>query len=310
MDVLQVKSLTKKFGEFVAVNNISFNLREGEILGLLGPNGAGKTTTIQMLLGITTPTGGEVHYFGRNFFKDSRYCLQRINYTSAFNTLQGRNSIWENLLVFSHLYQVPNPEKKIEELLEYFGLKDIMHTRYWDVSSGQRTRANFIKALLNDPQIILMDEPTASLDPDIADKTLQLIERLKKDRKISILYTSHNMSEVTRICDNVIFMDRGTIVARDTPLGLTKQIESARIVLTFDTEKAVVEDYLEENKLAFTFPHKNKVVINTEEKQIPKIIYGISKKGVWVTDIEVEKPTLDDVFLHIARGKSHVFQKD
>ena len=172
MDILKVKNLTKKFNKFTAVDNISFDLKEGEILGLLGPNGAGKTTTIQMLLGITTPTTGTIHYFDKDFFKHSQYCLSRLNFTSAFNNLQGRNSVWENLQVFANLYNVENYIPKIKKLINRFEMEDFVYKRYFDLSTGQKTRANFIKALINDPKIILMDEPTASLDPDIADKTL------------------------------------------------------------------------------------------------------------------------------------------
>lgn len=301
MVVLSVSNLTKRFGEFTAVNSISFDIKEGEAVGLLGPNGAGKTTTIQMLLGITTPTAGTINYFDKDFFLHKQYCLQRINFASAFNTLQGRISVRENLLVFAHLYQVPNPKKKIDELVDYFEIRDLLDTRYWDLSTGQRTRANIVKSLINNPQIILMDEPTASLDPDIADKTLSLIEMLKKDRKISILYTSHNMAEVTRVCDNVVFLDRGKIVAYDTPFGLTKKIQSAKLTLTFDGTKIPVEEYLKENNLKYAFMKDHVVTIITEEKLIPKIIFGISKKEVWMTDIEVQKPTLEDVFLQIAR---------
>ena len=199
---------------------------------------------------------------------------------------------------------------KITELTDYFAAGDLLNTRYWDLSTGQRTKINFIKALLNDPQIILMDEPTASLDPDVADKTLTLIEKLKKDHRLSILYTSHNMAEVNRICDRVIFLDHGKIVAQDTPLGLTKRIESAKITLTFNTDKNLIVNYIKENKLDFAFEKNNRVTLEIREKDIPKVVYGISKAGVWVTDIEVQKPTLEDVFLQIARGKSHVFQKN
>lgn len=308
MAILSVSNLTKRFGSsssgFTAVDDISFDIKEGEVLGLLGPNGAGKTTTIQMLLGITTPTAGTISYFEKDFFRHRAYCLQRINFASAFNTLQGRTTVLENLLVFAGLYQVENPRKKIEELVEYFEMKDLLNSRYWDLSTGQRTRANIVKALINDPQIILMDEPTASLDPDIADKTLSLIEKLKEDRKISILYTSHNMAEVTRVCDKVIFLDRGCIVAHDTPFELTKKIQSAQLTLTFDGTKIPVETYLKENNLDYKFVKDHVVEIITEEKQIPKIIFGISKKEVWMTDIDVQKPTLEDVFLQIARGHS------
>lgn len=308
MAVLQVKNLTKKFGSFTAVDSISFDLKEGEILGLLGPNGAGKTTTIQMMLGITTPTSGIINYFEKDFFKNPEYCLSRINFTSAFNNLQGRTSVWENLIVFANLYEVKDYIPKIKKLISHFEMDDLVHKRYFDLSTGQKTRANFIKALINDPEVILMDEPTASLDPDIADKTLTFIENLRKERTISILYTSHNMSEVTRICDRVIFMDKGKVVAEDTPLGLTKRIQVAQLRLTFNDKKDVVTEYLEKEKLDCRFDGEHVVLITTEEKALPKIIFDLSKVGIWMTDIEVKKPTLEHVFLQIARGEKYVFQ--
>ena len=303
MAVLQVKNLTKRFGSFTAVDSISFELREGEVLGLLGPNGAGKTTTIQILLGITTPNSGEIRYFEKDFSQNRQDCLQMINYTSAFNTLQSRTTVWENLLVFANLYLIDEPKKKIMELVEYFEIKDLLDSQYKYLSSGEKTRVNFIKALLNDPKIILMDEPTASLDPDIADKTLSLIEQIKKDRKISILYTSHNMNEIDRICDRVIFLSQGKIVAEDTPLNLTKKIETTTLRLTFDKGKKIIEKYLIANKQDFEFSKDNIVIIKTKEKLVPKLIFGISSEGIWMTDIEIQKPTLEDVFLQISRNK-------
>ena len=303
MAVLQVKNLTKRFGVFTAVDRISFELREGEVLGLLGPNGAGKTTTIQILLGITTPNSGEIRYFEKDFSQNRQDCLQMINYTSAFNTLQSRTTVWENLLVFANLYLIDNPKKKIMELVEYFEIKDLLDSQYKYLSSGEKTRVNFIKALLNDPKIILMDEPTASLDPDIADKTLSLIEQIKKNKKISILYTSHNMNEIDRICDRVIFLSQGKIVAEDTPLNLTKKIETTTLRLTFDKGKKIIEKYLIANKQEFEFSKDNIVIIKTKEKLVPKLIFGISSEGIWMTDIEIQKPTLEDVFLQISRNK-------
>ena len=303
MAVLQVKNLTKRFGSFTAVDSISFELREGEVLGLLGPNGAGKTTTIQTLLGITTPNSGEIRYFEKDFSQNRQDCLQMINYTSAFNTLQSRTTVWENLLVFANLYLIDEPKKKIMELVEYFEIKDLLDSQYKYLSSGEKTRVNFIKALLNDPKIILMDEPTASLDPDIADKTLSLIEQIKKNKKISILYTSHNMNEIDRICDRVIFLSQGKIVAEDTPLNLTKKIETTTLRLTFDKGKKIIEKYLIANKQEFEFSKDNIVIIKTKEKLVPKLIFGISSEGIWMTDIEIQKPTLEDVFLQISRNK-------
>ena len=300
--VLEVKNLTKKFGKFTAVDNISFEIPRGKVVGLLGPNGAGKTTTIQILLGITSLTGGDIKYFGKDFFINREYSLQRINFASAFNTLQGHISVWENLLVFSYLYKIKNPKKKILELVEYFEISDLLNQRFYNLSAGQKTRINIIKSLINDPKLVLMDEPTASLDPDIADKTLTLIEKLKKDSNLSILFTSHNMDEVTRLCDEVIFLDHGKIVMRDTPLNLTKNISVSELIVTFDGSKKDVEKFLKLNEQKFIFINNYIVSIQSDEKKIPKIIFKLSKAGIWITDIEIKKPTLEDVFLQIARG--------
>lgn len=302
--VLEVSHLVKDYGSFRAVDDLSFSLPKGKIVGFLGPNGAGKTTTIQILLGITTATSGKITYFGKDFSKYRGECLQRINFTSAFNTLLNRITLWENMMVYAGLYGLQDPKSKITELLRYFEISHIANTRFQELSTGQKTRANFAKSLLNDPEILLMDEPTASLDPDIADKTLTLIETLKKDREISILYTSHNMDEVTRVCDEVIILDQGVIVAHDTPLALTKLIPTAQVRLMFDNDRELVERYLTEHQVEYAFEGKHKVLINTEEKLIPKVIFGISKTDIWITNIDIIKPSLEDVFLHIARKQS------
>jgi ABC-2 type transport system ATP-binding protein len=303
--VIEIDHLTKNFGSFRAVNGISFSVPRGKVIGFLGPNGAGKTTTIHMLLGITTPTGGNISFFGKDFTKYKQHILGRINFTSAFNTLQGRISVWENLIVFAYLYGVHNPKKKVVEYLNYFEIPDLLHMRYMDLSSGQKTRVNLIKSLINDPEIILMDEPTASLDPDITDKVLSLIEKLKKDRNLTILYTSHNMDEITRVCDEVIFLDHGDIVAHDTPLGLTKRITSATLKLIIEDKKNVLSKYLEKRHQPYILEENNTYTFKMDEKNIPSLIFDISKTGVWITDIEVVKPTLEDVFLQIARGDSY-----
>ena len=305
-NILEVKNLTKKFKSFTAVDNISFSVKEGEVVGLLGPNGAGKTTTMHMLIGILTKTSGSIQYLGKDFYKNKAYCLQKINFTSSYNTLQGRMTGWENLLVFSLLYGIKNSKDKINELAKYFEVEGILNKRFWDLSAGQRTRVNLIKSLLNDPELILMDEPTASLDPDIADKTLSLIESLRKSRKLSILYTSHNMDEITRVCDKVIFLDHGKIIAQDTPLGLTKRITKTLLRLVFDADKKIVEAYLHKSVKEFDFNNENTVTVTLEEKDLPKIIFGLSKEGVWITDIEIQKPTLEDFFIQIARKNKYV----
>jgi ABC-2 type transport system ATP-binding protein len=304
--VLEVKNLVKEYGTFRAVDGISFAVPRGKVIGFLGPNGAGKTTTIQMLLGITLPSAGAISYFGKDFTTHKEWCLQKINYASAFNTLLGRLSVWENLMVYATLYRVPHPKKKITDLIEHLQAGEFVHKRYWDISAGQKTRANLIKAFINDPELILMDEPTASLDPDIADKILTLIEDLKREKQMTVLFTSHDMEEVTRICDEVIFLDHGKIVAQDTPVNLTKRIRTATLRLMFSTKKSQIETFLVEGKYSFEFEGGNRVSIKTEEEQIPKILFGMGKENIYITDIEVAKPGLEDVFLQIARGDTYV----
>ncbi len=210
--VLEVTGLTKRYGSFTAVDDIDFSVKRGEVVGLLGPNGAGKSSTIQMMLGLLTPSSGQIRYFGQDFKAKRLQILARINYLSAFNTLQGKITVDQNLRVFASAYGVDNSRAKIDELLDYFGVTHLKNEHYDDISSGQRTRVNLAKAFINDPELVLMDEPTASLDPDIVDKVLTMIESLKKERQLSIVYTSHNMHEVERICDRVILMSGGKIV--------------------------------------------------------------------------------------------------
>jgi ABC-2 type transport system ATP-binding protein len=301
--VLEVTDLTKHYGRFTAVDHISFALEKGRIVGLLGPNGAGKTTTIQMLVGITLPDGGRVCYFGMDLHKHREQCLQRINFSSSYNMLQNRITVWENLVVFAKLYKVKQPEAKIKSMGEYFGITRLMDQRFMTLSAGQKTRVNLVKALLNDPEVILMDEPTASLDPDIADRTLSLIESLRATRELSIVYTSHQMDEVTRICDEVIFLDRGHIVAQDTPAGLTRRIAGGtRVRVRFDGQPRELISALRPRFSDVSVSDGNLLTVTTDEHQVPRAIYDIGNTGVHVLEIDIRKPTLEDVFLQIARG--------
>ncbi len=221
--VLEVRNLTKYFNGFKAVDTISFDMYSGEILGLLGPNGAGKTTTLQMLLGLTTPSGGEIRIFGLPFEGHREEILHRVNFSSSYVALPYSLTVRENLMVFCRLYGVEKPERKIDELLDIFEIRNIKHIPARRLSSGQLTRLCLAKALLNDPDILFLDEPTASLDPDIADKTRGLLRRIREERGLSILYTSHNMKEMEEMSDRVIFMDRGRIIAMDKPEGILRR---------------------------------------------------------------------------------------
>jgi ABC-2 type transport system ATP-binding protein len=306
--ILKVEGLVKNFGTLRALGGVSFAIEKGSVVGLLGPNGAGKTTCIDILLGSTIPNGGRVEYFGHDFFSDKHAALKRINFASAYHNLQNRTTVRENLLVFAHLYEIEQPQRRIDELLDYFEVRALANRRYGDLSAGQRTRVMLIKSLLNDPELILMDEPTASLDPDIADKTLSMIEDLRRDRELSILFTSHNMDEVDRICDEVIFLDRGEVVAHGTPSQLTRSIPHAELQMAFEGEPAAVMRYLDAAKHVYRMLDESRVVVTTTERDISQIIFDIRQMGTAITDVDTRKPDLEDVFLQIAR-REHVSQE-
>ncbi len=301
--VLEVKGLTKRYDDFVAVDDIFFQLKEGEVLGLLGPNGAGKTTTIQMLLGLTTPSAGSISYFGKNFYTNREWCLKRINFTSAYSQVQNRITVRQNLRIYSGLYEVKNWKERIEVLAERMKIEPLLDSIYWHLSSGEKTRIHLVKALLNSPKIILMDEPTASLDPEIKKEVVDIIRELQKEHKTAILYTSHDMPEVAKICDRVMFLSDGKIEAVDTPVGLTKHAGNATLTLTFDGKKSAVTSYLKMKK--FTYRHLKKSVVEVEvpEDKIPKVLFGLSNRKIRITNIEIDKPDLEDVFLDIARKR-------
>ena len=302
--ILEVSGLTKQYGGFTAVDNISFSIKEGEIVGLLGPNGAGKTTTIQMLLGLTTPTSGRISYFGRDFARNREYILQRINYVSAFASMQTRVTVRENLEVFAGLYEIDNWEKKIISISQSLGIDHKLDSLYWFLSSGERARINLVKAFMNDPELILMDEPTASLDPEIVNVVLELVADMRKREKVAILFTSHNMGEVTRICDRVMFLDHGKIIAIDTPLGLSRRVGRTTLRLTFDDDVKRVTTYLKKKKYTYAHKEPHIVSITLAEQDVSKVLFGFAKAKIWITDIEIEKPDLEDVFLAVAKGGS------
>jgi ABC-2 type transport system ATP-binding protein len=224
--VIAVSGLTKRFGDLTAVNDVSISVQRGEILGLLGPNGAGKTTTIQLMLGLTTPTSGAITIFGEDLRKRRRQILARVNFASAYISLPSNLTVEENLTVFSRLYGVKNAKRKAADLLELFEIPHTLKQITGALSSGQITRLNLCKAFLNDPEALFLDEPTASLDPDIADKVRTALGDIQRERGVTMIYTSHNMQEVEQMCDRVIFLSRGNIVAQGTPAEVLKASRS------------------------------------------------------------------------------------
>ncbi|HET6464722.1 MAG TPA: ABC transporter ATP-binding protein [Nitrospiria bacterium] len=223
--VVEVRNLTKRFERVTAVNGISFEIYQGEILGILGPNGAGKTTTIQMLLGVTTPTDGQIRIFGLDLARNREEILGRVNFSSTYVSLPQSLTVRENLRVFAQLYQVRNSREKIDHLLSVFEILHLRDTVTRKLSTGQLTRVSLVKALLNDPKILFLDEPTASLDPDIADKTRSLLKSIRAQSGLTILYTSHNMKEMEEMSDRIIFLDKGKIISTGTPVEIMKRFQ-------------------------------------------------------------------------------------
>jgi ABC-2 type transport system ATP-binding protein len=216
MDI-NVKSLSKKFNNYVAVNNINFTLDKNKTLGLLGPNGCGKTTSIGMMLGLITPSSGEVLINGHNVNNVNRDdLLSKMNFASPYIELPKKLTVRQNLEVYGRLYGVKNLRNRISEISEDLGLNNFLDKKTGELSSGQKNRVSLAKSLINKPEILFLDEPTASLDPDIGDFVRNYIEAYKSKNNITILLASHNMKEVERLCDTVIMMKEGEIVDRGT----------------------------------------------------------------------------------------------
>ena len=214
--VLAVNGLVKEFGSVRPVDGVDFDLQRGEILGLLGANGAGKTTMINMILGIVTPTAGTIRVFGKDLARERIAILRRMNFCSTYTQLPGNLRVWQNLTVFGKIYRVPNLKTRIDEVLDLLEIAHLRDRVSGNLSAGESTRLNLCKALLNKPELLLLDEPTASLDPDIADKVRKVTQRIRAEDGTSILYTSHNMRDVEEVCDRIIFMHQGKILFTGT----------------------------------------------------------------------------------------------
>jgi ABC-2 type transport system ATP-binding protein len=218
-----VRQVSKRFGEVIAVSDVTFDVARGQTTALLGGNGAGKTTTLAMLLGLLLPDRGQIQVFGVDMIRNRYRVLPRMNFSSPYVDLPRRLTVAENLRVYGLLYGVPNLTAHIRRLAEAFDIGALLRRPYGDLSSGQRTRVTLAKALLNDPELILLDEPTASLDPDTADWVRLYLEAYRDRTGATLLLASHNMTEVERMCDHVLMLRSGKLVDRGTPEQLLKR---------------------------------------------------------------------------------------
>lgn len=230
---LLVEGLTKTYDAVTALDGLSFAVERGEIFGLLGPNGAGKTTAMHIIMGVLAPTSGTVRLLGLSPFHDRARIYPRINFSSAYTQLPYNLKIETNLKIFADLYDVPSPEVKIRGLLETFKLTHRLGQKTGVLSSGEQTRLNLCKALLNDPEILFLDEPTASLDPDIAELVRENLKAFQKSRGLTIVYTSHNMDEVEALCDRVLFVHQGRKIIDGTPAQVNAHFKQESLEKVF-----------------------------------------------------------------------------
>ena len=221
---IEIKSLTKNYNKYLAVNKINFVIEKNKTVGLLGPNGCGKTTTIGMLLGLVTPTSGEIKLEGKNIdlFKRDEI-LRRFNFASPYVELPKKLTVKQNLEIYGRLYGIQNLKKRIDEISHDLDIKNFFERKTGELSSGQKNRVSLAKSLINKPEVLLLDEPTASLDPDIGDFIRSYIQNYKSKNKVTILLASHNMNEVERLCDSIIMMRKGKIIDHGTCHDLIKK---------------------------------------------------------------------------------------
>jgi ABC-2 type transport system ATP-binding protein len=312
MSVLRVHNLTKVYDSgiwpfqnrttYTAVQDISFKIDKGEILGFLGPNGAGKTTTIQMLLGTLAPTKGSITYFDVDFASHQIQCLKRIGYASGYDKLPGQLTVEENLDLVGRVYGISKSirSQQINKLLTHFGIAHTRTRHTGHLSAGQSTRVLLAKAFLADPDIVLLDEPTASLDPDIAHEVRQFILAQRNERGTSILITSHNMAEVTELCDRVLVLKKGTIIANNTPLELAQSTSKVKIHLSITSPLEQALAYIQSSAITYTIQH-SELVVELEEQAIAKFLAQLSGHLIEYAQISIDKPTLEDYFLSIAK---------
>ncbi|NGX39301.1 MAG: Doxorubicin resistance ATP-binding protein DrrA [Chlamydiae bacterium] len=304
MPILSVRNLRKVYPgkkPFLAVDGISFDLKKGEILGLLGPNGAGKTTTIQMLMSTLRPSSGEIVYFGKDFVKHRSKILRHVTFASTYVSLPWSLTIEQNLEVFGRLFSCSPRDfrKKRDQLLDRFGILSKKKRRVAELSSGQITRLMIVKAFMVDPKIVLLDEPTASLDPDIAKDVVEFVLEQREKQGVSILFTSHNMGEVSLVCDRVLFLKKGKIFADDLPKNLAKSAARSKLELTICDGMNRAMQLADELQMLSKVDHRV-MLLELDESQIALFLSALAEKKVIYSNINIIQPTLEDYFIQVA----------
>jgi ABC-2 type transport system ATP-binding protein len=285
-----------------AVDEICFEIGSGEILGLLGPNGAGKTTTIHMLLGTLTYTSGSIQYFGKEFRKHRSEVLQHVSFASTYVNLPWKLTIEQNLEVFGRLYGLSRAEikKRRAPLLERFGIANKLKSTVTSLSAGQLTRLILVKAFLVKPKIALLDEPTASLDPDMAKEVCSFLLEEREKEGTTMLFTSHKMDEVAELCDRILFLEQGKIIANDLPENLVRTISTPKVELIIVDGMRRTMNLADSLKLPYKVDRRW-IELEMEEKFIAEFLGRLVKQEISFSSIKIHHPTLEDYFLKMVR---------
>jgi ABC-2 type transport system ATP-binding protein len=305
MPLLEIHNLRKRYGSVEALKGISLEVEPGEFFGLLGPNGAGKSTTINILLGLILADSGSIRIFGHDFATHHTAIRGRMNVAAAFTSLSGVLTVRENLRVYGHIYGVKNLTAKIDELLERFEIADLADRKLQYLSSGQHTRVTLCKGLINDPELLLLDECTVGLDPDIAEKTRRALQEFQREKQTTVIFTSHNMNEVEELCGRIAFLSKGEILRIDTAARLTNLIPQQILEIRFQTGVN-----LEALLRADGRPHAERAgdatlrfVLDDPETQLDAVLRRLVQAGGRIADVHITRPTLEDVFIKVARGE-------
>lgn len=303
MPVLAIHELRKNYNKVEALKGISLSVERGEFFGLLGPNGAGKSTTINILLGLILADSGSIRIFDADFAAQQVMIRRRMNVAAAFTSMSGVLSVRENLAVYGRIYGVKNLSGRIDELLERFEITDLANTRLQYLSSGQHTRVTLCKGFINDPELLLLDECTVGLDPDIAEKTRRALKEVQREKQTTILFTSHNMAEVEELCGRIAFLSKGQILRTDTAERMTRLIPQQIVHIRFQAGTDLTA-------LLARLPHATQngtdtlqFVLDDPEQQFDPLLRQLTQAGGPIVDVHIERPSLEDVFIKVARGE-------
>ena len=305
MPLLEIHQLRKRYGSVEALRGITFTVERGEFFGLLGPNGAGKSTTINILLGLILADGGSIRVFDTDFAAQPVAIRRRMNVAAALTSMNGVLTVRENLGVYGRIYGVKKIKSRIDELLERFEIRDLADTKLQYLSSGQHTRVTLCKGFLNDPELLLLDECTVGLDPDIAEKTRRALKQVQRDKKTTVVFTSHNMSEVEELCGRIAFLSKGEILRIDTAERITRLIPQQILEVRFqpgtDLSHLVFPDGLPQAEPGAADSLRFR--LDDPEQQLDPLLRRLAQSEARIADLQLKRPTLEDVFIKVARGE-------